>query len=95
MKYIMSLMAVLMFSGCASKMIDAGNRYTKEKRMDEYVTVMCYDYWNKKDCPLGTLGRDLDVLSSVPGDSRFCFGFSDRNITFPEGMTCVRRNLVK
>ena len=94
MKYILSIMMVMMFSGCAG-MYDAGNTYLKEKKLDNLSTVLCYDYLDKKDCPSGFLQADIDVFSYIPSYSRFCFGFSEHNSTLPIGMSCVRKNIIK
>lgn len=94
-KIIAGLVVVLMFSGCAGVMKDAGEQFIAKAGLNNKVTVVCYDYWDKKDCPLGTLQSDLDVLLFIPGESRFCYGFTDVDTVMPEGMQCLTRDLVK
>jgi len=94
MKIVISILVVIVFSGC-SVMKDAGSAYLTEKKLDEKVTVMCYDYFDKKECPIRTVQADIDVFRFIPSFSRFCFGFVGYEDRMPEGMTCVKKNIIK
>ena len=87
---------VLLFSlsGCTA-MRDSGVAYIKKNHLENAVTTVCYDYWDKKECPLGTLQVDIDVLPSIPGYSRFCFGFTEVGVKYPTGMRCFSKDMVK
>ncbi len=92
--FITSAVVLLGLSGCAT-MHDRGVAYIKENHLEKAVTTICYDYWDKKDCPMGTFQADIDVLPSIPGTSRFCFGFTEVGTKYPAGMKCYSKDIVK
>ncbi len=97
MRYVYGLVcAGLLFSGCSVRdmAVDAGKSYIKEQKLGEQVTYLCYDLINKKDCPSSLHQADINLVPTIPFESRFCFGFSKEVVT-PDGMYCVHINLIK
>jgi len=93
-RVIVGLGVVLAFSGC-SMMKDKAETFIAERGLDKKVSMICYDYFDKKECPSDTKQVDIDVLPFVPDSSRFCLGFVDKNATKVEGMKCVSRDIIK
>ncbi len=91
-KIIIGMLLIIGLSGC-STMHQAGQEFVASHNLKSRVTTVCYDYWNKKDCPSGTLEADINVLSFIPGDSRFCFGLTYGDT--PEGMTCAHVDVIR
>ena len=92
-KIIFGAIALLMLSGCSYK--DIANNYIEKHNLGDKVTTVCYDLIDKKECPSNLKQYDIDIVSQIPLTSRFCFGFSDYNDTYPIGMKCYSRDLIK
>ena len=88
------LIVALMFSGCSMAQQKA-EAYIVKHGLQGKVTSVCYDYFDKKECPSDRKQLDIDILPFVPEDSRFCLGFVDSNSTKIDGMKCISRDIVK
>jgi hypothetical protein len=94
MKQILAISAILLFTGCSivkPKIEDTITKYNLEDK----VTVVCYDLFDKKECPTKSVQYDINILSVIPYESRFCLGILDINFTVPDGMYCYSRDLYK
>jgi hypothetical protein len=69
-------------------------KYIAKHDLNEKVTRVCYDLYDKKECPNGVRQYDIDILPAIPGVSRFCFGVTEDMIT-PDGMYCYTRDIIK
>lgn len=91
---ITMIVAIVGLSGCSATVRNASQELSKKEKLDPYVTYVCYDLINKKDCPSTLAQYDIDIFSLIPGESRFCFGFSE--IIDPvDGMTCFNYDFIK
>jgi PBP1b-binding outer membrane lipoprotein LpoB len=94
MKQILAISAILLFTGCSMvkpKVEEVINKYN----LQDKVTVVCYDLFDKKECPIEAIQYDIDILHIIPDNSRFCLGILDNNFTVPQGMYCYSRDIIK
>ena len=89
------LTLMILLQGCKEVVKPKVEEVLTKYDLGDKVTIVCYDYFDKKECPIGTKQMDIDILPIVPNDSRFCFGFVDKNATIPNGMKCYKRDIVK
>ena len=95
MKYLIIAIAIL-FSGCASQYKVKVKEYVNKYDLKDRVTRVCYDYWDKKDCPKGTKQLDIDILPFVYGTSRICLGTAEsKDAIYPDGMICYDKDFIK
>ena len=95
MKNIILIIAIVVaFTGCKDVVKPKVEEVVRDYGLEDKVTTVCYDYFDKTPCPKGTLQIDIDILSFVPSNSRFCFGFTDANITI-DGKKCYNRDIIK
>ena len=87
------MVSVIAFSGCSYKQI--AEDYITDNNLREKVTTVCYDLIDKKECPSNFKQYDIDIMSSIPLSSRFCFGITEGNFTVEDGMRCYTRDIIK
>lgn len=85
----------ILLSGCAGSFKQSAEQVINKHNLRNKVTTVCYDYWDKKDCPKGTLQYDIDVVPYIPSNSRFCFGTTSSEDKTPIGMYCYKRDIIK
>ena len=94
-KMMIGVIAMVLFSGCAGTFKSNVEQAIRDNDLHNKATTVCYDLIDKKECPVGTLQLDVNILPFIPMTSRICAGVSDTNATFPDGMYCYRRNIIK
>ena len=95
---IIGLLVVLGVTGCSGvKPKVVAEEMLRNNSYGNKVTTVCYDLINKKDCPDGMRQIDRQVVPfwGNPLTSRFCFGFTKKDLVIPTGMYCYSRDIIK
>ena len=94
---LVGLVAVALLTGCSGLARDVGATIIKENKLEDKQVTVCYDLWDKKDCPKSTKQYDRKLLPFWwnPLTSRFCVGLTETSSVSPEGMYCYNKDIIK